>query len=276
MQAHRTGRFLSAAMLVLPLAIAGRAPAEEPKPRADLPTGEQLMEEYLKATGGREAYEKLENSVMEGSMELPGGIKGTLVMYAAKPNLANGTLDLPAFGKSRQGCDGQTVWSIDMNGARILEGEERERMLRHSRFNADLHYKDIYDKLETVGEEKVEGVDCYKVVRSPKAGRPDTAYFDKDSKLIVKMVSTFVGPNGEIEVENFISDYRETDGIRFPHSAVQRAMNIEQRMTLDKIDFNVELPPDTFALPPEIQALKAGNSPAPTPGASPTSPTGSE
>ena len=42
----------------------------------------------------------------------------------------------------------------------------------------------------------VDGKDAYKVVLTPKAGKPVTKWYDKDSNLIVKMAMTSQEPHG--------------------------------------------------------------------------------
>ncbi len=67
-----------------------------------------------------------------------------------------------------------------------------------NRMDAELNWRDLFSKTETVGSENVEGRDCYKVVLTPKTGKPMTQYFDKQSGLMVKVVMTLKGPMGEI------------------------------------------------------------------------------
>ena len=78
-----------------------------------------------------------------------------------------------------------------------------------AKFNAELHWRDVYKKAETTGVEQVDGKDCYKVVLTPGEGSPITRYYDKQSNLLVKMLMTAKNPMGEIPVESMVSDYRK-------------------------------------------------------------------
>ena len=52
-----------------------------------------------------------------------------------------------------------------------------------------------------------------------------------------------------------LEDYKPFGGVLTPTRARQRAMGIESVMTVTSMDYEA-LPPDTFDLPAEIQALR--------------------
>ena len=77
----------------------------------NLPKGEELLDKYVAATGGKEAYEKCKNRLIKGTMEFAGaGIKGELTIYQTRPNKMYLEVNLQGIGKIEQGTDGQTVW----------------------------------------------------------------------------------------------------------------------------------------------------------------------
>ena len=225
----------------------------------DLPSGEQVIEDYIKATGGRAAYEKHHSLVMNGTMEIAAmGLKGSLTVYSAAPNKTRVILEFEGMGKTEEGFDGTTVWSSSpFEGPRVLEGEERDFKSRLNTFNSEIHWKELYPKVECVGTEDIGGKTCYKVVLTPATGKPMTNYYDKESKLVVRTDMILKTSMGEIAVESTPEDYREAGGVLFAHKTTESVMGMQHVMTISKIEFNTDLPADIFELPAEIKALVA-------------------
>ena len=221
----------------------------------NLPKGEEVVDQYIEAIGGKAAFDKLHNSVSEGTMAV-GGIKGQLKLYQAAPNKSLLDVDLPGIGKITEGTDGETAWSNNaFTGARIKKGDERAQALRGATFN-EAKWRDIYKSAKCEAEEDVDGKPCYKVKLTTPEGHVRTSWYDKKSHLLVKQASKETTPQGELEQESMISDYKKVDGVLVPHKLVQKASNQEIVMTLDKVQFNVDMPADRFALPDEIKKLK--------------------
>ena len=130
----------------------------------ELPKAETILDKYIEVTGGKAAYEKNRSEVSTGTMEFVGkGIKGTVSSFRAAPDKSYTEVDIQGIGKVKEGTDGKMAWSLSaMQGPRVKDGEEKASALQAARFNAELHWRDIY-KAETKGVEKVDGKDCYKV-----------------------------------------------------------------------------------------------------------------
>jgi hypothetical protein len=225
---------------------------------AALPAGEEVMEQAIMATGGREAYGKLHNRVIRGFMEMPAmGLKATMTAYAAAPDLAYAVFESPALGKIESGSNAGTCWEISMMaGPRILDGEERAAVMRESIFNNTIHWRDLYRKVETTGIDSVNGEACYKVLLTPNEGQVETHYFAVNSWLLLKAESTINSNVGSIRMETYPSDYREVDGILYAHSSRQVIMGIQQMVIKSEtVEHNVALPEGIFDLPADIRAL---------------------
>jgi Protein of unknown function (DUF620) len=232
------------------LATGGRVPA------ADLPKAETILDKYIEVTGGKAAYEKNHSEMSTGTMEFVGkGIKGTVSSYRAEPDKSYTEVDIQGIGKVKEGSDGKTAWTLSaMQGPRIKDGDERASSLHAARFNAELHWRDVYTA-ETKGIEQVDGKDCYKIQLTPKEGMAITRFYDKDSNLLVKMVMTVKSPMGEMPVESYISDYRKEGSLLMAHKVTQKAMGQEIAITIDSVKYNAEIPKDKFEPPDEIKAM---------------------
>ena len=225
---------------------------------AELPTAEAIFNKSMEATGGKAAYEKVKTMLTRGTIEFTGqGIKGTVVLAFATPDKSDMVMDLPGLGKIRTGTGGGVVWQTSaMQGPRVLQGEEREQILRAAMPDSLVRWHEVYGDVKVDGEETLDGKRCWRVVaHPPRIGKPETLWFDKESGLLVKSAATLASPMGEMPVESLYSDYRDAGGIKIAYSIRQSAGPQVILTTLTLATVNAELPPSQFDMPADIQAL---------------------
>jgi hypothetical protein len=224
---------------------------------ADLPKGETLMDKYIEVTGGKAAYSKMHSSMMTGTMEFPAmGLKGKLTIYSAEPDKQYFEVTLEGVGKMQEGSSGGVAWANSaMQGPRLKEGGEKAESLMRAKFNAELNWRDLYKTVETVGLETVDGKECYKVVATPKIGNPKTLWYDKNSNLMVKLSAVTETPQGDIQSDTALTDYRKEGDVLVPHKMSIKAGPMEIAMTVDSVQVNPEIPKNTFDVPDEVKAL---------------------
>lgn len=250
----------SLCLLIILIAAGVTNPAMTRPARAQqkLPTAEAILEKYVQVTGGRSAYEKHYNHVITATIEfVEAGIKGTTTEYKADTNKSYRVVDLVGVGKTEAGTDGNVCWERSSEtGPRIRDGEEKAAALREANFNASLHWRDLYSKAECVGEEKVDNEPCYKVVLTPKEGKPIQQYYDEKSGLLVKISMTSLTPTlGEVPTDTFLEDYRSVDGVMVPHKQKRMIFAQEIDTHIESVQFNAEIAKDRFDLPADIKTL---------------------
>lgn len=244
--------FLRAAVLGATLIGTGGALADDPAPPP-----ERLMDQHVQAAGGREALEKLRNRVSTGTFEYSSGAKGKFTVWNAAPNKSVLQAEGEGMGKITEGTDGEVAWVVwSVEGARIKEGVEAADSIRRAHFNAELHWRRLYRRAETLGEEIVGEKPAWRAEFTPDQGRPTIISFDRESGLIVKYATQAETPMGVVPVEIVLSDYRPVDGVLLPHKLVQTIPAQVLTMTTEKIEHNVELPGSKFDLPIEIRQLQ--------------------
>jgi zinc protease len=224
---------------------------------ADLPKAETLLDKFIEVTGGKAAYSNMHSLMMTGTMEFTAmGLKGKLTIYSAEPDRQYFEVNLEGVGKMQEGSNGELAWANSvMQGPRLKEGAEKTESLARARFNAELNWRDQYKTVETVGTETVEGKECYKVVATPKSGNPKTLWYDKDSNLMVKVSAVAPSPQGDIQSDTSVTDYRKEGDVLMPHKMLVKAGPMAIVMTLDSVQHNPEIPKDRFEIPDEVKAL---------------------
>jgi hypothetical protein len=244
-------RLLPAALLVVWMAggAGARAAAAAP-PKADV-----ILDRYVEATGGRAAYQKIHNEVASGTMEFVGkNVKATITSYKAEGGKSYNEVEIPGAGKIEQGTDGQVAWeSSALQGPRIKQGEERAAAFREADLSGD--WRKLYKKVELAGEEDVDGAACYKVILTPDEGKPETRYYDKKTHLLVKASKIVKTAMGEIPADITLSDYKAVDGILSATKVRQSAIGQTFLITINSIQYNVEMPKNRFDLPGDVKTL---------------------
>lgn len=248
---------------ILLLVACGVFPATAPAAfgqEKELPKAEEILDQYVKAIGGKEAYDQIKDRVVHGTFEVPAQqIKGSITIYAARPNLLYSVVEMPGM-RDEHGTDGKLAWeNHSVAGPRLLEGAEREQLLRDALFDAEIQWRKLYEKVKTTGVEDVAGKPAYKVELTDKEGNETTHYYDQKSHLLVKIVTTRKTQMGDVTIEDFVSDYKkvgEKSGtIVMAHKHRQVMMGTEQMQTFERVSLNSGLSPSRFKPPAEIQRL---------------------
>jgi len=219
-----------------------------------------IIDGYIEATGGAAAYAKLYNRVSnERIIHVGMGFEDKAVLYAAMPAKRSTTIESDAFGTTRSGTNGEVAWYLsDRTGPIVFEGETLASELHAAVFDRWSKWRTLYTKSELVGEVDVDGKLCHKVVMTPLAGPEEVYYFDKQSKLLVKLEKQRLFPGmPPLPVTAELSDYREVDGILVPHQVAQVMTQCgskrEMTFVTESISFNVEMAADQFDPPAEVQ-----------------------
>ena len=238
--------------LALLLTTASFVAADETLPKADT-----ILDRFVEAVGGKAAFEKHHNEVMHGNMEFTArGVKGTLTVYQAEPDKVHAIIDIAGIGKIESGTSGDVAWeSSSMQGPRIKHDVEKSDAFRDATFNSALEWRTLYAKVETTGVETVLDHECYKVVLTPKQGNPTTHFYDKKSGLLIKTATTRTTQMGDIAAEVFADDYRKEGDLLTAHKLTNKFAGQEFLITVQSVEYNVDMPKGRFDLPDDIQAL---------------------
>jgi hypothetical protein len=225
---------------------------------AELPSAEAVFNKYIEATGGLDAHKKVMSMSSKGTFEIAGqGIKGTMTIVTARPDKVSTVMDLPGIGQIRSAAADGVAWqSSAIQGPRILEGAEKDQIMRKARMDSMIDWKTTYGDVKVEGEEMVDGKACWRLkAMPPNAKQGETLWFEKDSGLMVKTTATLISPMGEIPVESGFADYRAVGGLKVPFKLTQKMGPQAIQTTMEEIKVNAEVPATQFDAPPEIQAL---------------------
>ncbi len=227
------------------------------KPAKEIPSGltaEKVLEDYLFAITGESSmksvqkkYKKIKDItiVMETEMQ---GMKLQITTKQMAPNMTSFELNMQGMTVQKQVFDGEKGGTSGMQGKKALEGEELESMKDEAIMNKELKYKVLGYSLKLQSIEDLDGKDAYKVAITDSKGNVSYDYFDVDSKLKVYTTSTEKGPDGsETESYSEFSDYKEVDGIKYPHARSRNMGPQVIELTVTEIKINSKLKSSAFA-----------------------------
>ena len=223
----------------------------------DLIDAEKIIERFIDVSGGKHRFEALKNRVTHTTVAVPAfDLQGTVTSVQAPPNKAIIITELGSQGTTERATNGEVAWERrSRTGLRLLDDEEKKAFIRGTLFNAELNWKQVYKSAKTLAIADVEGKPAYKLEMTPIEGKPEIHYYDKDTGLRVKMTSTMVSQVGDIEVETLYQDYREVDGFKLPFTTKQMFMEQGTTVIIDKVEHNIPMPEDRFAVPDDVKAL---------------------
>ena len=213
-----------------------------------LPSTEEVLEKYVRALGGRAAYQKLTSRVATGEWE--NATRGTRVrieIYAKAPDKRVEILDAPENrGLTGRGYDGATGWSMNLTetGLRRLEGPELSAMRRNSGFYREISLELVYKRLTVVAKERIEGHEVFVIEAAFDDGRPEKLFFDSETGLLSRRDVFY----GTTLVSHYYEDYREVDGIKLPFT-VRSEGPVRVITRLSETRHNVQIDDSKFKIP---------------------------
>jgi len=232
-----------------------------PSASAYAQTADEVIEKHLAALGGREALAKITSRTMAGTIALttPGGeVTGTIQVFGKVPNKSRTLIkvDLSQFGIGElvvdQRFDGTVGYVLDtMNGNRDITGNQLDNM-RNSGFPTPfLTYKERGNKAELLGKEKLGDRDVFVVQLTPQTGSASKQYFDAETYMVIKTVTTVNVPQlgRDVEQTSELADYRAVDGVKVPYKVTSTNPVQSFTITVSSVEHNKELDDASFAKP---------------------------
>jgi predicted Zn-dependent peptidase/outer membrane lipoprotein-sorting protein len=175
-----------------------------------------VLADYIKAIGGREKLESVNDLKMNLAMSMQGmGI--TIEMLQKKPGKFYQATSMNGNVVSTQVLNGDKGKMKTPMGEQNLEGEMLKQMQESAAIFPELNYPENDTELTLDGVENVDGKETYKVIVSKPSGTSTTVFFGVKDGLKYKEVAET--PQGVVSTT--FDKYTDVDGILFPMSMKQ-------------------------------------------------------
>ncbi|TAF66938.1 MAG: hypothetical protein EAZ55_04530 [Cytophagales bacterium] len=214
-------------------------------------TADEILKQYFESTGGLEKWKALRTLTMNVKFNQQ-GMEFPMTMYRKYPNKEKVVVEFQ--GKQFiDAFDGEKGWAVNPMATGKAEAytDEQNKEKKEEMFEDELiDYAAKGHKVVLEGKETIEGTECFKIKLTKKNGEEEWSFFDQDYVLIMQRTTIKTGAAKGQVVETFLSDYKEANGLYFPHSIttkvggqVAAALVIEKISTTDAIDDKIFVMP---------------------------------
>jgi len=234
---NRSGRFL---LVLLPLVVSWNS-------GVDAEDSQEILDRALIALGGESELEALRSLHATGSFTVS-GISGTLEWWAEAPNKLCQVFDLNVITIERA-YDGSEGWTRRGDALTPMVGDDLDGMKRTALFQPLLTYKRQGVPMEFLGRQTIEGGEVFVLQISPASAPRETYYFDTESHLLVKDTRVVSDDEGDYELAEAYSDYREVGKLRLPFSITRTSIRQTQVTKVASYELNAPIAQERFENP---------------------------
>ncbi len=212
-----------------------------------LPTVDQILDKYLQALGGAQAFQRVTSRLAKGSRI---GADGVLVpedVYQKAPNKILTVTTYPdvAF---RTGFNGIAGWgSSSKDGPRDLPAPVLAQLKSDSEFYKEIRTKDLYRRLVLAGKSTIGDTEVYVIDATPLSGSSEKLFFDGRTGLLLRRYMESETVLGMFPLQTDYEDFREVNGIMQPflirwsmpgRSWGRKIVEMKQNVNIDDALFN--------------------------------------
>lgn len=225
-------------------------------------TADEVIMNYFEATGGYDAWGKLENVKMSAKVN-QGGMEIPLEIVQMKDGRQYTKISLQGQTMYQGVYDGEIVWGTNFQSMKAEKSDDESianQKLEANDFPSDLYdYKSKGYAVELMGTETVEGTETHKLKITKEPQTIDGAkvdnvvfyFFDTESgALLMAEQEVTSGPNKGAIAQSTMSDYDEVNGLYFPFSMTQGVKGQgSQPLIIESIETNVDIDESVFTFP---------------------------
>jgi hypothetical protein len=229
------------------------APKDPPAAGAKLPSADEVADKFAKASGGKEAWAKVQTIVMTGTVDIPTfGVSGKMEILAKRPNkILRTTSVMDGQYVHKEAFDGQAGWVSDPQaGLKAMKGVELEQAKVETIFDSDVRLKEVYPDLKVTGRAKVGDRDAVTAVGHEPGGKTVTMYFDEKTGLRLAEDSEAPDETGAVVKANVVfEDYRPAGDLQLARQIRITAPNVSLVIKIEDVKLNEPVDDAKFAMP---------------------------
>jgi outer membrane lipoprotein-sorting protein len=215
-------------------------------------TVQEILKKMVEAQGGKEVYEGIKDMTLSGNLEIvQQGWTAALTIYKKEPDRRRTDIEIQGM-LITQAYDGQTAWGTNQQTLtnEVFSGEQAASLKREALPIVSFLYPEKYGiSFVYKGKEKLENKDYFVLEESFADGFKSTLYVDPETYLTYKTKSKRTTQTGEVEAEQFNSDYKKVDGRTIAHRMVTYTNGQEyMRIIISKVSFNSGLDDSLFKM----------------------------
>lgn len=203
-------------------------PKKELRPITNGMTADKVIEQYFMVRTDlteMDAVLARFDKIKDITKEMEATIQGMKIQMVSKqlaPNAMSMEMKMNGMVMQKQLFDGKNGSVTSMQGTKEMEEEQLKSLAEGSVLHKELRYKELGYQLNLLGIETVLGKDAYKVEIISPSGDISIQYFDVNSGLLFYSTSTSTSGGKVVNSTTEYSDYKEVDGVLFPHKVSEQ------------------------------------------------------
>ncbi|HRG10490.1 MAG TPA: insulinase family protein, partial [Cyclobacteriaceae bacterium] len=213
---------------------------------ADL-TADKVIAKYIEAIGGDSKLKDLKG--LKTTMKAT--IQGTeLIMVSTKKSPGKMVQEMSVMGNvmSKQVSDGKEL-SITAQGQKIpVDAAMKDEGLFESLLVPETQIASMKIKATLKAIENLDGKEAYVVEYQFASGGKSTHYFDKETGLKLQSVKEVKTPQGTNAVPTKFDNYKEVNGIKFPHTTSISMGQMNLKFEVSAIEVNPAIDESIFKI----------------------------
>lgn len=228
-------------------------------------TADEIIAKNIEAHGGAAKIKAIQTMKSSGKVEIGPGMEAPATEYRKRPDMIRQEFTLQGM-TAIQAYDGKQAWGVmpfmGKKDPDVLPAEQRDELQEDAEIGGLLlDYAQKGTKVDFLGKDKLEGTDVYKLKATLKDGTVYTYYIDPDSNLEIRVDREATIRGTQHKITTTIGDYKEVEGMPVPFSFESSDADHpdqKQKVTLDKVEFNVPVDSSIFNMPPKAAATTKG------------------
>ncbi|MES2794416.1 MAG: pitrilysin family protein [Bacteroidota bacterium] len=222
-------------------------PPAPPKAIAKGVTVENILEKYINAIGGKDKISAINEVDMTFSGQIPNGPALTVSIAKKSPDKSLQEIKVMGNVMQKMVVNGAAA-NMTQRGQEVeVKGADLQQAVAKAFLFYELNPSKAGLKTSLEGTEKIEGKDCTKIGFSVGDSKW-VEYFDNATGLKIRSLETKKGPSGDTEITVDYSDYKETDGVKFPSVLKQNMGPMVLEIKLESIKLNKGIDDKLFNL----------------------------
>ena len=218
-------------------------------------TVNQILAKVFVARGGLAKMRSIKSERVAGTISFGSEASGPFAVELKRPLKMHMTLSVQNQTMVRV-FDGTQGWANNPFAGKVnpdsMTDEDLKNISEEADFDGPLvDYVRKGNKVELLGKDKVEDKDVWRVRLTTKNGDVRYYLFDVQAFLLLKWEGKRRAEGKEFPVESYFRDYRDVDGLKFSFQidSGSSAINLTQKLVIDKIELNVLIPDSEFTKP---------------------------
>ncbi|HMX39182.1 MAG TPA: hypothetical protein PK971_02560 [Saprospiraceae bacterium] len=219
-------------------------------------SAEEVITKHIAATGGAEAWAKLNNMKMDAKITADGAPNMVILMSMTTVRDKAARTDVTVMGMTQSAAfSGDKGWSnnpfMGKGDAEPMTADQVKAMKDMADIDGTLvGYKEKGYKVEYIGTEDVDGTDAIKIKVDKGDKRYQYSFFDPATYYEIKSISVEEVDGKQVESATLYSNFQKQDGVLMPFTLQQNnPMMGNSTITVTGVSFNGTVDEKIFEMP---------------------------